>query len=89
MPGRRVVTLDVRELIRRLRAGQTDRAIARDLQMSRKTVTQCRKLTEEHRLLEGPLPPVGELDQRLNGILATSPPPRAEYRAQVYRPTKG
>jgi hypothetical protein len=31
MAGRRLVTLDIRELIRRLRAGETDRAVARDL----------------------------------------------------------
>jgi DNA-binding NarL/FixJ family response regulator len=40
LAGRRVSVLDVRELIRRLQLGEGDRPIARDLQLSRKTVAK-------------------------------------------------
>jgi hypothetical protein len=38
--------LDVRELVRRLRAGETDRAIARELGLARKTVLKYRGLAK-------------------------------------------
>ena len=43
MAGRRRDVLDVREILRRLQLGQGDRAIARDLSLSRKTVTKYRQ----------------------------------------------
>jgi hypothetical protein len=55
----------VRELARRLRAGETDRAIARNLTIDRKTVAKHRALALRDRLLEGPLLDPEELDRRL------------------------
>lgn len=77
--------LDVRELVRRVRAGQTDRAIARELGVARKTVTKYRKLARTAKLLEGPLPPAGELKARLDGILPPSRPPCTPYKAAPHR----
>ena len=77
--------LDVRELVRRVRAGQTNRAIARELGTARKTVTKYRKLAQNLGLLEGPLPPPGELKATLDGVLPLSPPPRSAFKAAVHR----
>lgn len=42
MAGRKLMVLDVRELMRRLQAGGTDRAIAREFKVARKTVSKYR-----------------------------------------------
>jgi hypothetical protein len=47
--------LDIREMLRRLQLGQGDRAIARDLRTSRKTVAKYRPWAEAQGLLRGPL----------------------------------
>lgn len=77
--------LDVREVVRRLRAGQTDRAIARELGVARKTVTKYRRVAAAGALLEGPLPPAGELKACLDGILPASRPPAPAYKAAAHR----
>jgi transposase len=50
--------LDVHDLIARLRLGQTLRAIARDLEIDRKTVREYRQLARAHGWLIGALPDV-------------------------------
>jgi hypothetical protein len=60
--------LDVREMLRRLQLGQGDRAIARDLSLSRKTVTKYRQWAATAGLLTGPLPEPAALQ----ALLATS-----------------
>ena len=77
--------LDVREVVRRVRAGQTDRAIAREMKAARKTVTKYRKVAAEVGLLEGPLPPAGEVKARLDPVLVASPPPRSAFKAASHR----
>lgn len=47
MAGRSKSVLDVREMLRRLRAGDTDRRIARELGVSRRTVKKYRERAEE------------------------------------------
>ena len=56
MAGRRADVLDIRELIRRVQLGEGDRQIARDLQVSRKTVSKYRAWAQQHALATGPLP---------------------------------
>ena len=76
-------------VVRRLRAGQTDRAVARELGVSRKTVTKYRKLAEKAELLEGLLPPAGEFQARLDRILPPSAPaPRSYSRVSISRDSK-
>ena len=65
MAGRRLMTLDIRELVRRLRAGEADRAVARDLGVARKTVARYRSVAAAEGWLEGALPPPEEMDRRL------------------------
>ncbi len=52
MAGRRKSVLDVREMLRRLRAGDSDRRIARELRVSRLTVKKYRKQGKEKGWLE-------------------------------------
>ena len=42
----------LRELIHRLRLGQSDRAIVKDLHISRKTVAKYRELAAQHGFLD-------------------------------------
>lgn len=79
------MTLDVRELMRRLRAGESHRAIARDLGVARKTVTKYRDVAREEGFLEGPLPPAQELDRCLVERMPESGLPRQEFKAGPYR----
>ena len=51
MAGRRKSVLDVREMLRRLRAGDSGRRIARELGVSRLTVKKYRKQAEENEWL--------------------------------------
>lgn len=80
MAGRRLMTLDVREIVRRLKVGQTDRAIRRDLGVARKTVAKYRALAQRHGLLDGPLPDPGDLDRLLGQIV-----PEATLESQPYK----
>ncbi len=43
MAGRRCKVIDVREVLRRLRLGEPERRIARDLDLSRNTVAYYRR----------------------------------------------
>jgi hypothetical protein len=59
------MTLVVGELLRRLRAGQTHRQIARELCIARKPVAKYHELARGDGLLEGSLPSPIEIEQRL------------------------
>lgn len=65
MAGRRRDVLDVREILRRLKLGEGERAIARDLSLSRKTVAKYHTWAEAEGLLTGPLPEPAPLAARL------------------------
>jgi len=65
MAGRRLMTLDVRELVLRLRAGESDRAVARDLGLARKTAQRYRGRAEGQGWLAVELPPSEPLDRAL------------------------
>jgi transposase len=78
------MTLDVRELVRRLRAGETDRAIARDLGIARKTVAKYRQLAKDEELLGGALLEAGALDRLLQKSLPPPTLPRQEFKAAPF-----
>jgi transposase len=77
--------LDVREILRRLQLGQGDRAIARDLTVSRKTVTKYRQWAAAAGLLTGPLPEPAALQALLAASLPVVPPPRSPFLAAPHR----
>jgi transposase len=74
MPEKRKNTMDIREMLRRMRKGQSDRTIAKTMKMNRKTVGRYRAWATKQGLLEGPLPSLSELQQRLEETMASPPP---------------
>jgi transposase len=67
--------LEIRELIRRMQLGETDRQIARDLQVSRKTVSKYRAWAQQHDVLTAPLPDPAVLQAQLKTTLPVNAPP--------------
>lgn len=66
MAGRRANVLDVREMVRRMRLGESVRRIARDVGVNRETVARYRKIAQEEGWLTGSdLPPPEAMDTRL------------------------
>ena len=82
----RLSTMDVHALLRRLRAGEKDRRIARALQIDRKTVKKYRAWAEAQRLLAGPLPDLAALNTRLAATLDPLPCPlQNRSKVEAYR----
>lgn len=66
MAGRRTNVLDIREMIRRFRLGETDRGIAQDLGAGRNTLAKYREWARKEGYLDAAeLPPPGVIEQRL------------------------
>ena len=76
--------MDVREILRRFQEGESDRAVARALQVSRKTVRRYRKWAEERGLLEGPLPSLSDLHSLVEAALAGPAPPQNTSSVEPY-----
>ena len=71
MAYRRIDTMDISEIIRLLRAGESDRSIARLLGHNRRTIVRYRSWAAEQGLLDGePMPQI-----QLQRLLATTLPP--------------
>jgi transposase len=85
MAGRRLMTVDVRELLRRLQLGQAHRAISRDLGIARKTVARYHEICRERGWLEGALPETHELNRVLNSLSDGTSLPPPIYKAEPYR----
>lgn len=80
--------MDIRELVRHLRASDSDRAVQRDTGIDRRTVQRYRTWAAEQGLLTGPLPAVEELQRLVQQTLTTPAPPQMvssvePFRAQV------
>ena len=61
MTDRRLKTMDIQALLRRMQAGEKNRPIARALHVDRKTVAKYRAWATEQHLLDGPLPDLATL----------------------------
>lgn len=86
----RLTTMDLHELLRRLRAGEPERAISRRLNLSRNTVKAYRQWAQTQGLLQGELPSLAELERLRDTTFQPQPagqrgrPSRAkDYRAEV------
>jgi transposase len=77
--------LDIREVIRRLQLGERDRRIARDLQISRKTVRKYHEWAASQGLLSGPLPDPAELQAALAATLPVIRPPTMPSTVAPFR----
>jgi len=77
--------MDIQEIIRRLRAGQSDRAIHEDLGIHRRTVKRYRQWAEEHKLLEGEQLDLETLQQVVETTLPQAQPPQNVSGVEPYR----
>jgi transposase len=77
--------MEIQEVLRRIRAGESDRAIHRALKMHRETVKKYRVWADEQGLLTGELPPVAELHHLLATTLPSSAPPQNVSSVEPYR----
>lgn len=77
--------LDVRELLVRLRRGESVRAIARDLGVARKTIRRYRAIAEHEGLLSGDLPSTARLDACVRSHRGPSPLKQPVFRAAPHR----
>lgn len=68
--------MDVREIIHRLRAGDSMRQIARDLDLNWRTVKKYAVWAKREELLQGELPPPEELQERLTAAFPDTPAPQ-------------
>jgi len=88
MSDRRLKTMDIHALLRRIQSGEKDRQIARALHIDRKTVAKYRAWATAHNLLEGPLPDLNTLHRLLtentnNDNPLRSPSSMDEYRNEI------
>lgn len=77
--------MDIRELIRFLRASPSDRAVGRDTGIDRRTVQRYRTWATEHGLLAGPLPSPEELQRLLEHTLVAPLPPQMVSSVEPFR----
>jgi transposase len=85
MPGKRKGTMDIRDVLRRLRKGESVRAVARITGVDRKTVGRYQAWAVEQGLLQGSLPPLGELNRLLEETLPSPSPPQNISSVEPYR----
>ena len=77
--------LEIREVIRRLQLGEPDRRIARDLQVSRKTVSKYRTWAHGQALLTGALPDPEALQALLSTTMPVAIPPTMPSKVTPHR----
>ncbi len=85
MSGRRADMLDIREILRRVRLGESDRAIVKALGVSRKTVRKYRQWAEQVGMPADELPPIEQLSALLQTSLPEAPPPQTPSSVEPYR----
>jgi transposase len=77
--------MDIRELLNRTRAGSSDRQIAQDMKIDRRTVKRYREWAAEQELLEEALPAQGDLLALLDETMPTYHPPQNVSSVEPYR----
>jgi transposase len=85
MAGRRINTVDIRELVRHLRDTTNDSAVQRTTGLNRRTIVRYRRWAEEQSLLSGPLPPIEQLQTLIATTLTLPPPPQTTSSVEPYR----
>ena len=73
MSARRLFTMDVHALIRRLRAGESERRIAVALRLDRKTVRRYHRWAKQQGLLRGAMPELAALEAQLRETYVQTP----------------
>ncbi len=85
MSERRLKLMEIRELIRHIREGRSDRQIAKDLEIDRRTVKRYREWGKEQGYLEGELPNHESLLKALDYTMPEKIPPQNSSRADPFR----
>lgn len=88
MAGKRLDTMQIRELLRHLRATPSNRQVHRDTGIHRDTISHYRQWAKEQGLLdpEKPLPSLEELQQLVEETLNNkTPPPQTVSTVEPYR----
>src|SRR6266508_5951316 len=85
MAGRRIDTVDIRELVRHLRDTTNDSAVQRTTGLNRRTIVRYRRWAEEQGLLEGSLPSIEQLQTLIATTLTLPPPPQTTSSVEPYR----
>ncbi len=85
MSERRKPLMDIREIIRHIREGRSDRQIGKDLGVDRRTVKRYRQWAQEQSLLTGDLPDHETLLKTLDVTLPEKVPPQNSSKAAPYR----
>jgi transposase len=84
MANRRITTMDIVELVRLLRAGESDRTIGLLVGHNRRTVGRYHTWAAEQGFLEGEMPTAAALHQRLATTLPRLLPPQQTSTLAVY-----
>ena len=84
--GKVTTVLDIRELLRQLRAQESGRAIHRATGLGRPTIAKYRRWAEQEGWLDPtqPLPTLVEIQARLQALQVT-PPPQTVSTVEPYR----
>ena len=82
--------MDIRSILHHIQQGVSDRRIARELRVNRRTVQQYRKWAKGQGLLAGALPPPEQLQELLKRTLPEKQPPQnrssvTAYEAQIIK----
>jgi transposase len=77
--------MEIREILRQIRAGESDRAIRRNLGIHRATIRKYREWAAAQGILEGELPAVEDLQARLAATLPEVTPPQQKSSVEPYR----
>lgn len=85
MSERRLKQMEIREIIRHIREGRSDRQIGKDLKVDRRTVKRYRQWAESQGLMAGALPDHESLLKQLDESLPEKRPPQNASKALPYR----
>lgn len=85
MPNRSKGIVDIRQILHRLRAGDSQRRIAQDLRINWRTVKKYAQWAQAQGLLAGEVPPPDELQRLLKATFSEPPPPQNTSSVAPYR----
>jgi transposase len=77
--------MEIREILRQIRTGESDRAIGRNLRIHRATVKKYRVWAREQGFLEGELPAIEVIQAQVAATLPEPAPPRQRSSVEPYR----
>lgn len=77
--------MDIREIVNQQRSGASDRQIAHDMGIDRRTVKRYREWAQENGLLSGEMPALEVLQELAEKTLKTAAPPQNTSTVEPYR----